>query len=189
MALRHESRSARPTMSSILRNPNWAMMRRISSATKVKNRSTYSALPANFARSFGSCVAMPTGQVPKWHLRIKRQPRETRAEVPKPNRSAPSNAPMTTSRPVFICPSTWTTIRSLRPFKTRVCWVSARPISQGVPAYLIDESGLAPVPPSWPEIRTSSALPFATPAATVPTPTSDTSFTETFTPGLAHFRS
>ena len=58
-----------------------------------------------------------------------------------------------------------------------------------MPACLIDDSGLAPVPPSWPLMSTSSALPLATPAATVPTPTSETSFTETFTPGLAHFRS
>ena len=33
---------------------------------------------------------MPTGQVPRWHFRISRQPSETSAEVPKPNRSAPS---------------------------------------------------------------------------------------------------
>ena len=33
-------------------------------------------------------------------------------------------------------------------------------------------------------MSTSSALPLATPAATVPTPTSETSFTETFTPGI-----
>ena len=44
--------------------------------------------------------------------------------------------------------------------------------------------GLAPVPPSWPLMSTSSALPLATPAATVPTPTSETSFTETITPGI-----
>ena len=37
--------------------------------------------------------------------------------------------------------------------------------------------GEAPVPPSWPEMRTTSALALLTPAATVPTPTSATSFT------------
>jgi hypothetical protein len=42
---------------------------------------------------------------------------------------------------------------------------------------LIDVSGDAPVPPSWPEISTTSACALATPAATVPTPTSATSFT------------
>ncbi len=44
-------------------------------------------------------------------------------------------------------------------------------------------------PPSWPEIRTTSACALATPAATVPTPTSDTSFTCTRARGLAFFRS
>ena len=39
-------------------------------------------------------------------------------------------------------------------------------------------SGAAPVPPSWPEMTTTSAWAFATPAATVPTPFSETSFTE-----------
>ena len=38
-------------------------------------------------------------------------------------------------------------------------------------------SGEAPVPPSWPEMRTTSEWAFATPAATVPTPISETSFT------------
>ena len=47
----------------------------------------------------------------------------------------------------------------------------------GCPACLSDVSGLAPVPPSWPEMSTTSALAFDTPAATVPTPTSATSFT------------
>ena len=37
--------------------------------------------------------------------------------------------------------------------------------------------GEAPVPPSWPLIKTTSAWPLATPAAMVPTPISETSFT------------
>ena len=65
------------------------MICRTSSATNVRKRTTYSALPAKRLRSSGSCVAMPTGQVPRWHLRIRMQPSDTRAEVPKPNRSAP----------------------------------------------------------------------------------------------------
>jgi hypothetical protein len=47
----------------------------------------------------------------------------------------------------------------------------------GPPACLSDVSGEAPVPPSWPEISTTSACALETPAATVPTPTSATSFT------------
>ena len=157
MALLKLRRSTRPIMSSNLRKPNPAITRRMSSATKVRKRTTYSALPWNLFRRSGSCVAMPTGQVPRWHFRIRMQPSETRAEVPKPNRSAPSMAPITTSRPVRIWPSHCTRMRSRRPFNTSVCWVSARPISQGVPACLIDDRGLAPVPPSWPLISTSSA--------------------------------
>ena len=42
-----------------------------------------------------------------------------------------------------------------------------------MPACLSEVSGEAPVPPSWPLIRTTSAWALATPAATVPTPTSD----------------
>ena len=58
-----------------------------------------------------------------------------------------------------------------------------------MPACLSEVSGLAPVPPSWPEISTTSACALATPAATVPTPTSATSFTCIRAGGLAFFRS
>ena len=60
---------------------------------------------------------------------------------------------------------------------SRVCWVSASPISQGDPAWVSEVSGDAPVPPSSPEIVTWSAPHLLTPAATVPTPISETSFT------------
>ena len=96
---------------------------------------------------------------------------------------------MMTSRPVLIWPSTWTTIRSRRSLSSRVCWVSARPSSQGPPACLREVRGEAPVPPSLPEISTTSALAFDTPAATVPTPTSATSFTWIRAEGLEFFRS
>ena len=117
------------------------------------------------------------------------QPATTSGAVAKPNSSAPSSAAMTTSRPVFIDPSTCTTMRSRNPFSSSVCWVSARPSSQGPPACLGEVIGAAPVPPSWPEISTTSACAFATPAATVPTPTSATSFTWTREDGFAFFRS
>ena len=98
------------------------------------------------------------------------QPETTSGAVAKPNSSAPSSAAMTTSRPVLSWPSHCTTIRSRRPLSSSVCWVSARPSSQGPPACLSEVSGEAPVPPSWPEIRTTSACALETPAATVPTP-------------------
>ena len=96
---------------------------------------------------------------------------------------------MTTSRPVFICPSACTMIRSRSLFITSTCWVSASPSSHGMPPCLIEVSGDAPVPPSWPEISTTSEWALATPAATVPTPTSATSLTLMRARGFAFFRS
>ena len=49
--------------------------------------------------------------------------------------------------------------------------------------------GEAPVPPSKPAMVTWSARALETPAATVPTPTSETSFTDTRPSGLTFFRS
>ncbi len=45
------------------------------------------------------------------------------------------------------------------------------------------------MPPSWPETSTTSACALETPAATVPTPTSETSFTWMRAAGLAFLRS
>ncbi len=154
-----------------------------------KKFSTNSGVPVKRLRSSGFWVAIPTGQVSRWQTRIMMQPDTTSGAVAKPNSSAPSRAPITTSRPVFSGPSTWTTIRSRRPLETSVCCVSARPSSHGIPACLSDVRGLAPVPPSWPEMRTTSDLALATPAATVPTPTSATSFTWIRANGLADLRS
>ena len=63
------------------------------------------------------------------------------------------------------------------------------PISQGTPADWMEDWGEAPVPPSWPAITTWSAPALTTPAATVPTPTSDASFTETLALGFEVRRS
>ena len=41
-------------------------------------------------------------------------------------------------------------MRERRSLRSSVCCVSARPISQGMPACWIDACGDAPVPPSWP---------------------------------------
>ena len=109
---------------------------------------TCSGWPVNFLRNTGSCVATPTGQVFRWHLRIMMQPAAISGAVAKPNSSAPSSAPTTTSRPVRSPPSTCTAMRPRKPLRTSVCCVSARPISQGEPAWVSEVSGLAPVPPS-----------------------------------------
>jgi hypothetical protein len=132
---------------------------------------------------------MPTGQVLRWQTRIMMQPVAMSGAVEKPISSAPSRPAMTTSRPVFICPSTSTLMRDRRLLRTRVCCVSARPSSQGTPADWIELSGDDPVPPSWPAMVTWSAPAFDTPAATVPTPTSATSLTDTEARGLEQRRS
>ena len=75
----------------------------------------FSGVPTKRFRSTGSCVAMPTGQVFRWHLRIMMQPMATSGAVAKPNSSAPSSAPMTTSRPVFSPPSTCSAMRERKP--------------------------------------------------------------------------
>ena len=74
---------------------------------------TCSGWPAKRLRNTGSCVATPTGQVLRWHLRIMMQPAAISGAVAKPNSSAPSSAPTTTSRPVRRPPSTCT--RDARP--------------------------------------------------------------------------
>ena len=75
-------------------------------------------------------------------------PSATIGAVPKPKLSAPMMAAFTTSSPVLSPPSVCSRTRCRRSFRRSVWCVSARPSSQGVPAYLMDESGLAPVPPS-----------------------------------------
>jgi hypothetical protein len=95
----------------------------------------------------GSCVAMPTEQVFRWHLRIMMQPMAISGVVAKPNSSAPSSAAMTTSRPVCSLPSVCTRMRLRRSLSSSTCCVSARPSSQGRPACLMELSGEAPVPP------------------------------------------
>ena len=115
---------------------------------------TCSGVPWKRLRSSGSWVATPTGQVFRWQTRIMMQPIAISGAVEKPNSSAPSSAPITTSRPVFIWPSTSTVIRERRSLSSSVCWVSASPISHGTPADWIEDCGEAPVPPSWPEIVT-----------------------------------
>ena len=181
--------STRPTISSTVRKPSLAMCWRICSAMKKKKLMTCSGWPVKRARRTGSCVAMPTEQVFRWHLRIMMQPMEISGMVAKPNSSAPSRAAITTSRPVWSLPSVCTRMRLRRSLSSRTCWVSARPSSQGRPACLMELSGEAPVPPVSPEMRTTSAWALETPAATVPTPTSETSLTAMRACGLTFFRS
>ena len=132
---------------------------------------------------------MPTGQVFKWHALIIIHPEATSGAVEKPNSSAPKRHAIATSLPVFSCPSHSITTLPLKSFNTSVCWASAIPSSQGKPACFSEVNGDAPVPPSKPEINITSAFALATPAAIVPTPTSETSFTLIRADLLAFFKS
>ena len=58
----------------MVRKPSAAMYSRTSSAMKRKKFVTNSGLPAKRARSSGSWVATPTGQVLRWQTRIMMQP-------------------------------------------------------------------------------------------------------------------
>ena len=62
----------------------------------------------------------------------------------------------------------------------------AKALREGAPLLFTAD---APVPPESPEMRMMSARALATPAAIVPTPTSETSFTETIAFGFTFFRS
>ena len=146
-------------------------------------------MPVNFFLNSGSCVATPTEHVLRWHFLSIMQPIEINAPVAIPHSSAPNNAPIRTSFEVFICPSVCTTILSLSPLATNTCLFSAKPRSHGTPAWRIELNGEAPVPPESPEMRTTSPLPFATPAAITPTPATDTSLTCTLDSGLTFLRS
>jgi len=117
------------------------------------------------------------------------QPLTTSGAVAKPNSSAPSNAATTTSRPVFELAVDLNHDPVPQTIEHQRLLVSARPSSHGAPACLSEVSGAAPVPPSCPEMSTTSACALLTPAATVPTPTSATSLTCTRADGLAFLRS
>ena len=153
-----------------VRRPRPARCRRTSSATWSRYVSTSSGVAANFARSSGRCVAIPTGQVSRWQDRTIRQPSAISTAVPNDTSSAPSSAATITSRPVFMPPSA----RSRDPPAEAARHERALGLGEAeLPrraACLIEESGLAPVPPSAPAMWMTSASAFATPAATRPTP-------------------
>mmetsp|Transcript_15198 Transcript_15198/g.40153 ORF Transcript_15198/g.40153 Transcript_15198/m.40153 type:complete len:299 (+) Transcript_15198:701-1597(+) len=174
------SQSRRPMSSSSERTPSAAISWRTSSPTNSMKFATCSGVPGNRARSSSRCDATPTGQLLVWHTRAIIHPAATIATVPNPYSSAPNAAIISTSRPLRRPPSARSVTRSRSPFSTSVLCVSATPISVGPPQCLMLLTGDAPVPPSWPLIWITSAFAFATPEATVPMPTSATSFTLTF---------
>ena len=131
---------------------------RTSCAMNRKKFSTYSGRPSNRSRSSGFWVATPTGQVSRWQTRIMMQPDDHQRRGREAELLGAEQAAMTTSRPVLSWPSVCTTIRSRSPLITSVCWVSARPSSHGDAGVLDRGQRQAPVPPSWPEISTTSRV-------------------------------
>ena len=129
------------------------------------------------------CVATPTGQVFLWQTLAITHPSAIIATDPNPYSSAPKRAAITTSHPVLSPPSVLKSTLSRRLLSRSDLCTSAKPSSQGNPACLMELKGEAPVPPSWPEICITSAFALLTPAAIVPIPISETSFTLTFALG------
>ena len=116
MSSRTLRRSERPTNSSNVATPNFAISSRTSSAINLIKFSTYSGFPLNLLRSSGFCVATPTGQVSRLHTRIITHPMVTRGAVANPNSSAPRRAAIITSRPVISFPSVSITTLDRSPF-------------------------------------------------------------------------
>ena len=140
-----------PTTSPTDRAPTAASDRRRSSARRRKNATTISGVPVNLARRSSRWVAIPVGQVSRWHWRAMSQPTATSAPVPKAYSSAPSRAASSRSSPVWRPPSVRSATRSRRSLRSSDWWTSDRPSSHGAPTCLIDDSGDAPVPPAWPD--------------------------------------
>ena len=114
-------------------------------------RMTCSGLPANFLRSTGSCVAMPTGQVFRWHLRIMMQPRSDQrrrgeAELLGAEQRGDHDVAAGAHLAVGLQDDAAAQVvlarapGAFRPGRA----------PRGRPACLIEVSGDAPVPPSWP---------------------------------------
>ena len=114
------NRSVRPTISSTVLTPSFAMYSRSCCAIKVMKLMTYSGFPIKRLRSSGFWVAIPIGQVSRLQTRIMTQPRVTSGAVAKPNSSAPRSAAIATSLPLMSLPSVSMTTRFLRPFCNRV---------------------------------------------------------------------
>ena len=165
--------------------PSCAISARTSSARKKPTLTTCPGAPAKRARSTGYCVATPTGHVFRWQARIITQPVATSAAVPNPISSAPSKPGDQHVAPRHELPVGLDPDPGAKLVQHERLRVSARPISQGIPAQRIDERGDAPVPPSDRRSARWSAFAFATPAATVPAPASATSFTGTSASGFA----
>mmetsp|Transcript_4601 Transcript_4601/g.13963 ORF Transcript_4601/g.13963 Transcript_4601/m.13963 type:complete len:251 (+) Transcript_4601:2205-2957(+) len=173
------SRSPLPMISSMVLYPMEAISSLTSSAMNRKKLTRSEGVPGNFFLSSSLWLATPTGQLLVWQILAMTQPVAIMARVPNPYSSAPRRALIMTSLPHLRPPSARRITLSLSLFCVREMWASARPSSSGPPQCLIELTGLAPVPPSWPEIWMTSAFALATPLAMVPIPAWATSLTLT----------
>ena len=143
---------------------------------------------ANLARSSGRCVAIPTGHVSRWHDRTIRQPCASSSTVRRTNLVG---AEQRGDDHVASCLEAAVDAKAqlvAQPLLDERSPCLHEPELHGAPAFLIDESGLALVPPSAPAMWTSASA-LTMPAATIPTPASATSFTETAASGFTCRRS
>ena len=148
------SRSIRPIMSSKRRKPE----RRHDLAGRPRRRASGSrprarASRAKRARSSGSWVAIPTGQVFRWQTRIMMQPIAISGAVEKPHSSAPSSA-----ADDHVAPGAHPAVDLDQDPRAQVVARAASAGSRrarsptGTPPTWIEDCGEAPVPPSWPAI-------------------------------------
>ena len=113
-----------------------AMWPRRSSAMRKKKLTTSSSCPANLARSSSSCVAIPTGQVFLWHLRIMMHPIVISGAVERPPllgaQQGHDEVALHLELPVRLKHGA----AAGRSLATSVCCVSARPELPGEPRAL-----------------------------------------------------
>jgi hypothetical protein len=113
----------------------------------------------------------------RWQTRIITQPDTTSGAVAKPNSSAPSSAAIDdVAAGLHLAVDLHDDAVAQAVQHQHLLRLGQAELPRHA-ACLMLVSGDAPVPPSWPEISTTSACALATPAAIVPTPTSATSFT------------
>jgi len=95
----------------------------------------------------------------------------------------------TGSSPVLSPPSSLQAHAVAQIVAAQASWLARQSSSHGVPAYLMDDSGLAPVPPSYPEMVIQVGVRLGHSGGDRPHPRFATSFTDTSAWGLTCFRS
>jgi hypothetical protein len=136
---------------------------------KVKRLTTFSGVPVNLARRRSSCTQTPTGQVLEWHWRTMMQPMATarRADAELLGAQHGGDHDVAAGLEAAVGAQLHAVAQAIQ---------GQHLIGFGKPHFprhageLDEVCGEAPVPPTWPETRITSALALATPAAMVPMP-------------------